>query len=223
MIDFLYSQGYTVNESNTANPNHPTNTRTTNVLLQHVQVNAIADYYGITQLSDLATSNIRAVLQSQWSTSNFSTVVKETFSTTGDRPLQHMLALTASDHIEELLSSATFPNLEPLHGFAVSILREVLAKYQSRLKALDKEIQALTLLVTAKENEVKAIQARRHSDTTKVHRVIRNINHCISIVNRAALCGACNDDAGCYISRSGRMEEPTYIVRCIRCHYRYRE
>ncbi|KAA8641532.1 BTB/POZ domain-containing protein [Aspergillus tanneri] len=196
MVEFLYNQDYTADKS------HAT-THAANVLLQHVRVNAIADYYRITPLCHLATLKLRAAFQSKWSTETFSAVVQEAVGITGDLSLQDMLASTAAGHIEELLSSETFINLETLHGLPISILQAVLASHQGRLETLGNEIRELSLEIGAKEHLIKTLRARQDSETARANRVIQNINHCISTLNRTQFCERCHGDVGCYITRTG--------------------
>ncbi len=55
---------------------------TNEIVLHHVHVNAIADYYDIPQLKQLVKTKIQNVLKTSWSAEGFSNVVKEVYSST---------------------------------------------------------------------------------------------------------------------------------------------
>ena len=57
---------------------------TTNITLHHVHVNAIADYYNIPQLKELANTKIQYILKTSWSADGFPDVIKDVFSWTGN-------------------------------------------------------------------------------------------------------------------------------------------
>src|SRR2546423_15473800 len=88
-----------------------TKARTAEILLGHVRVNAIADYYDIPQLKELANTKIQHIIETNWSPHGFSEVVKEVFNSTTDRALREIMSLTAVAHIEELLEFEDFAEL----------------------------------------------------------------------------------------------------------------
>ncbi|KAF9884083.1 hypothetical protein FE257_002313 [Aspergillus nanangensis] len=206
MIEFFYMQEYAVDEAQIARADQSTREEPS-VLLQHVRVNAIADYYGVTQLTHLATSKIDTSLRSKWSAAEFCLVTQETFKTTGDVGLQSLIALIASEHIVELLACPKFLDLNLLRGFSLNLVQDLVARHQDELDKLDRETQGLYLLVknqearlTALQTTVKnqeerltAMQTTKDTETARANRVIRNINHCISILNRTSTCARCED------------------------------
>ncbi|KAJ4195507.1 hypothetical protein NW759_016441 [Fusarium solani] len=95
----------------------------TEALLRHVRVNAIADYYDIPKLTQLANSKIRCLLGDSWQAESFSHVVEEVLDSTGNVALQEILSSTAADHIGELVESQSFADLEVMSDFAIKVLR----------------------------------------------------------------------------------------------------
>jgi hypothetical protein len=52
------------------------------ILLQHIRVTAIADYYDVAELKEIATAKVKRVLETTWPVARFSDVVKEGFDAT---------------------------------------------------------------------------------------------------------------------------------------------
>ncbi|KAJ3454150.1 hypothetical protein MRS44_018044 [Fusarium solani] len=98
-------------------------TEVTEALLCHVRVNAIADYYNIPKLAQLANSKIQSILRDCWSAESFSHVVKEVSASTGDVALHDIITSTAAYHIEELVESQSFADLEVMSEFSIKLLR----------------------------------------------------------------------------------------------------
>ncbi|THC88173.1 hypothetical protein EYZ11_012379 [Aspergillus tanneri] len=141
MVEFLYNQDYTADKSHATT--HGQSTSTARSILRAFP--ELTPKYSRKCASTTSTLKLRAAFQSKWSTETFSAVVQEAVGITGDLSLQDMLASTAAGHIEELLSSETFINLETLHGLPISILQAVLASHQGRLETLGNEIRELSL------------------------------------------------------------------------------
>lgn len=108
-------------ETTESRPLHPHLQRdeTAEILLQHIRVNAIADYYDIPRLAKLATSSIESILQNSWLTDSFPRVVQEVLSLTGDATLHAAITSTAVNHIEELVESQSFADMFNTIPFAV--------------------------------------------------------------------------------------------------------
>lgn len=86
---------------NSGGDNKDTTTRptTANIILHHVRVNAIADYFNIPQLKELANTKIQHILGTNWSADGSPNVIKEVLSLTGDLALHDIITLTAAEHI----------------------------------------------------------------------------------------------------------------------------
>jgi hypothetical protein len=95
----------------------------TEILLRNVRVNAIADYYDIPQLKQLANTKIQHVLETSWSADGFSNIVKEVFNSTSVMALHNIMTLTAATHIEELLKLEDFALLELMSDFSIGLMR----------------------------------------------------------------------------------------------------
>ncbi|PON25785.1 hypothetical protein TGAM01_v205222 [Trichoderma gamsii] len=88
--------------------------------LHHVQVNAIADYYGIQGLALLANQKIQRVYYTSWDPKTFVNSAKAATSISGDKSLHNMMALLAAQKLKELLKSGQLPSL--VGDFAALVL-----------------------------------------------------------------------------------------------------
>lgn len=186
-------------------------------------VNAIADYYNAPPLVALTVSRVREVVQANWSVADFSFLVQETFATSGDRSIQSLLTSIASDRIQGLLASTSFNGLDLAPGFVFELLRAVVASNRDRQATQDQETQALSGMVHTLESQLEVVRNYRDVAMARASRVIRNINSCVSLLNRTTTCGWCNEGVGCYIAWAGQVEEPDYVLRCVQCRSRYSE
>ncbi len=93
------------------------------VLLCHVHVNAIADYYDVPQLVRLANSRIQHILQTNWVAHSFPAIVHEVLNSNGDKTLQDWIAYATADHIQELIELDGFSELELTSTFVMEVLR----------------------------------------------------------------------------------------------------
>ncbi|CAJ2505458.1 Uu.00g128520.m01.CDS01 [Anthostomella pinea] len=95
-----------------------TQTVDTHPLLCHLRVNSIADYYEIPALFLL------------WSATAFTEVLREAFTTTGDRQLFDMVASLVAQHLEELTAFEDFGKLDLPSRFTQSVMRNSAKRLQ---------------------------------------------------------------------------------------------
>jgi hypothetical protein len=95
---------------------------TANITLRHVYVNAIADYYDIPQLKELANTKIQHILGTSWSADGFPDVIRDVFSLTGDLALHNIITLIAAERIKELIKLKDFVELDVISDFAIGII-----------------------------------------------------------------------------------------------------
>lgn len=94
------------------------------ILKRHVRVNAIADYYDIPRLRDLASSMIEGILtRLGFSVNIFLDVLKEATEITGDKGLYRVLGSAAANHLEELVLNENFRAIDIMkNGFGRGLL-----------------------------------------------------------------------------------------------------
>ncbi|KAH7231672.1 uncharacterized protein BKA55DRAFT_653663 [Fusarium redolens] len=160
MVNFMYTEEYEVGYR----------TEVTEALLCHVRVNAIADYYNVSKLTQLANSKIQSILRDSWLAESFSHVVKEASVSTGDVALHDIITSTAAYHIEELVEFQSFADLEVMSEFAIKVLRSC----ARRIRDIESQLQY--------------IQSVCKKEAVRADRVIGNIDNCLRTLS------ACSND-----------------------------
>lgn len=89
----------------------------------HVDVNNLADFLWITELSELATEKIIELLQRDWSVDSFIAVAETLQNEMRSQSLQKALGILAANHISELITDDRFTKLGILTTFAVHVLQ----------------------------------------------------------------------------------------------------
>ncbi|KAM5354579.1 hypothetical protein ACJ41O_001226 [Fusarium nematophilum] len=187
MVEFMYTEEYEIGsvkettdhetEASRAevnvterNPPHqqPEWTEVTEALLCHVCMNAIADYYNVPKLTQLANSKIQCTLRDSWKAESFSHAVKEVLSSNGDAVLQEVMASTAVYHIGELVESQSFAGLEVMSDFGIRVLRSCAL----RIRVIESHGQH-NRLVCEKE-------------TFRADRIIDNIDNCLQTLRHVS-------------------------------------
>jgi hypothetical protein len=193
---------------------------TAEILLGHVRVNAVADYYDIPQLKELTNTKIRHIIETNWSPYGFSEVVKEVFNSTTDMELREIMSLTAAAHIEELLEFEDFAELDVMNDFAIGIIRNMFATYKANEGSTSRELQDMKHRLQSLEVDYSNERSARERETGKADR----INHCLEILLKTQSCrnARCDADFTCYVERGGTTYEPQYTLRCAKCHCRHK-
>ncbi|KAF9777001.1 hypothetical protein IL306_004736, partial [Fusarium sp. DS 682] len=174
MVNFMYTEeyevGYVHEASGSATGHETERTEVTEALLCHVRVNAIADYYNVPKLAQLANSKIQSILRDSWLAESFSHVVKEASVSTGDVALHDIITSTAAYHIEELVEFQSFADLEVMSEFAIKVLRSC----ARRIRDIESQLQY--------------IQSVCKKEAVRADRVIGNIDNCLRTLS------ACSND-----------------------------
>jgi hypothetical protein len=203
---------------------------TTEILLRNVRVNAIADYYDIPQLKQLANTKIQHLLKTSWSADGFSDILKEAFNSTSDMALHSIMTLTAATHIEELHELEDFAALEVMSNFSISIIRNTIAAHKAKedlstqkLQAVESQLQYAESRLQSAEQDCTYEKSMHDRETTRADRITKNIDDCLNTLSRTSTCRnvRCDADFTCYIERGGPSIEPKYTLRCAKCRCRH--
>jgi hypothetical protein len=201
---------------------------TPETLLRNVRVNAIADYYDIPQLKQLANAKIQHLLKTSWSADGFSNIVKEVFNSTSDMVLHSVMTLTAATHIEELLELEDFAALEIMSNFSIGVVRNTIAAHKAKedlstqkLQAVESQLQYAESRLQSAEQDCTHAKSLHDHTTARASRIIENIDGCLNTLSRTNTCRNCDADFTCYIERGGLANEPKYILRCANCRCRH--
>jgi len=197
-------------------------TETSGVLLCHVNVAAIADYYDIPALKEIVNRKIKTILDTNWSPYGFSTVIKQAFGSTSDTELHSILASTAAEHILELVGQEDFFTCGVVNNFAADLLKEVVTKYSNREEELQQELDDKSYHLRKFEGYYKEEQARCAVLEERISHINDSFSSCLKKLNGTTDCRNCDVEFKCYIERGGNWDRPTYTLRCARCHCRHK-
>ncbi|KAL7921810.1 hypothetical protein ACQKWADRAFT_294510 [Trichoderma austrokoningii] len=198
--------------------------RVTKDTLHHVQVNAIADYYGIQGLGLLANHKIQRAYLTSWDPNSFVASVKEALNVSGDESLHRLMAFQAARKLKELLKSGQLPGL--VGDFAASVLScHALLVDESRqeqsqiaLQQQQHEQQRAEL-----DAQINNLQTRCQVAEARATRNIENVGKLVSLTNNQVSCRnvSCAKTFGSYLEATGNPTEPAYVLRCSWCRCRH--
>lgn len=176
-------------------------------MLQHVRVNAIADYYGLTKLVDLANSRLRESCETDWDAQSFLSAAQEVLSHNGDKVIHKTLAIVASENMKDLLKYDRFDDLVGDFGSRV-LGRQHRKTQQMEVEIHDKTIK-LDIVQTALDNE----KARSRHTEEEIRNVLQKLNDTKRCRNPS-----CDAIFSCSIDRQVRLHgSGGFILRCSKC------
>lgn len=107
-------------------------TTDTDLLLYHLSVNSIADYYGVKDLAVLSASRVYCLFRNAWSADVFLDFVEKAESQSGDRSLHDGLAQLAARHAQELIRKDCFARGKVANNMAAEVLKVVIKLLDDR-------------------------------------------------------------------------------------------
>jgi hypothetical protein len=128
-------------QSELLNGNEGASPRMDEMLLPHINVNSIADYYDIPELKRHANDRIRQILAMEWSGKSFSNVLERVFESTADEPLHQIMVTAAVDHLEELIELEDFFKVKLLNTFATGVINGVIERMSAKLRTIQDELE----------------------------------------------------------------------------------
>jgi hypothetical protein len=179
-------------------------------LLSHLRVNAIADYYNIQNLAQLANSKIRVILEEGQNANMFPRVVQEVSSSNRDPDIRSIIASAAATCIEELSELKAFQDVELEHNLSTEILR-----------ACSERIQTLQRHLDVAQQNVIIYQEFRDDERRVKESVIEQIDKSMDLLKQTYGCRHCAKGFGCYFEKKGLEGHPSYILRCKECRCRH--
>lgn len=183
MVDFLYLGRYDSSEkiltellspsSNESATDNPKSTR--EILGTHMHANAIGDYYNISSLCSFSRSMVDWHFQNAWSAADFVDVSREDLPLTGDKDMQDIFASVAAKHIEELVATKDFMELDTFNLFTSKLTRDcaqriaILNPLQQVVINLKADLESEKM---ARRNEIRL----REQETTKANNASKSID-----------------------------------------------
>lgn len=182
--------------------------------MNHVHVNAIADYYDIKALTELAIEKIQAAYGKDWDKQSFLDATEEALAKTGDGSLHEMMAFLAATHIKELLDDDRFDIL--IDGFGGRVLR-------NRVQQFEPSEEQLRQIITSVKGAFKNSEAQVNTAENRARIITENVQRCHDVLADHSICrnGSCTAEFNCYIEKRGTLNLPIYTLRCTKCQCRH--
>lgn len=179
------------------------------LLLPHIKVNAIADYYAVPKLCHLANVEIQNILDTSWSPCGFSSAIEMATSLTGDTTLPTVLTVAAAENIESLVeANEDIPCLD----MANSVIRKLIAANKDTVKnhrGLIRGLKTQNLLLRTQKREGE--EARENVE--KFRTFFNETSSCRSTSCRAVF--------PCHIETLGSGDSLRFLLRCTTCRCRH--
>jgi predicted nucleic acid-binding Zn-ribbon protein len=143
------------------------------VLLQHLQVNSIADYYDLSELVKLSNTNIRCLMEHSYSPDGFHEVIETVLKSTENSEVRQTMATFAAANMRQLIKSKPFKSLQINDEFTISVYNIMVEEKEDLVRRLDeiscqmKTSQARDMLV-GKNHQIKEKETEIHKLVAKI-------------------------------------------------------
>jgi hypothetical protein len=132
------------------------------MLLHHVRMNAIADYYDIPLLRQLAVTKFESAIAKKWCSTSFLVAAKEALRITSDNNLHNSMALIASKHIEGLLEHKEFSDMTG--DFTIKVMKNMVAMKEA-IKTQVRDLQTKVKQLDGKYQQEKTLRDTEKAET----------------------------------------------------------
>jgi hypothetical protein len=193
------------------------------ILLQHVRVNSIADYYDIQPLAKLSATKIKTRLTSNWHTETFVDILGETLETSGDKTLGNILTTMAAMRIEEVIEVPQFFKLDGITGFPAFLLLKIASVRKSEKELAQKKDEEIEKL----KHELDKEKARMSGSNGLIQELewkrqaVTAVDNCHFALWQNERCQECETYFGCIIDKEDLVGEvggpPSYTLTCRAC------
>lgn len=175
------------------------------LVLLHVHVNGIADYYDIPGLKDMANRNIKRILNKIEALDGFTDIIEETLNYTNDPDLHQIIAECAAMHITDLVETKDFFEKGAITQFPAAIINVMAQTYPKAIVKLEKSLA---------DAQSEAEQMR-----TELRDLNQRINNLMHHTQRIRRCR--NRD--CRQELSGYLDvyNGEYTYRCSQCRCKH--
>jgi hypothetical protein len=174
------------------------------MLLGHIRVNAIGDYFQVDGLVSLSNSKLKELLHYNGEVEawimNFPAAIGEAAESTGDKALLELLAEASTANISQLLTMEEFRRLPVMSDFVVHLLQASIRRNQ----ALREELEC-----TQRELRDAKYEAEERERDVEVR------GKQMEILSRTSRCKNCSADFPC------SFWPDEYCLRCDRCRCRH--
>ncbi|KAJ4011468.1 hypothetical protein NW752_008467 [Fusarium irregulare] len=211
ITDANYDEGgNTISESNdqagskaTSDPVEKAKADAIEVLVVHLEVNAIADYYNIPKLRDLAESKIRNLLLGN------NTILPRLLREVSSGAHANLYAIIAEVAAESYDISDLFSEDDTLFKLDPALYSKIIVACSLRMALLKKELEDVQVSCKTAQDLVAANNI-----------AIATIHAKLGMTPK---CRHCDEKFNCYIEKegSGLNSEPGFMLRCTSCRTRH--
>jgi hypothetical protein len=196
-----------------------TRSKTLESLLFHVKMNSIADYYDISELRDYASTQVQNILNTSWSSRNFSVVIREVVNSTKDKELHDILLGAMAVHIDELIGlGEDIAPPEAISDFAGNVLRKLTVATKSTQHILVQRVKDLESRLHETKQQFQLERSAHESTSVKMKGIENSILLFSQLLGRTHKCRHCHTDFNCYMEQV----DLSYVLRCAECHCRHK-
>lgn len=223
LVEYLYTGGYgslstsdnAVGVSQTPSDLESSSSSpdTATLLLDHIRVNAIGDYYQVDGLMTAANQKIKHLHESSktdksW-VASLPTAIQLAISCTANEGLLDILAEVTAKELASIIHLQDFISIEPIYGFAGKVLHGCWERIQGLLNENDQ----LKSDLSSKDFE-RRVAEREHERVQSHH---RRMEQCLTVLNNTSFCRnpKCGAEFWCAI------DAKECIVRCGKCRRRH--
>jgi hypothetical protein len=179
-------------------------------ILSHLRVNAIADYYNVETLAQLANSKIQANLEHGQEADLFPRVIQEMSKSNRDEKLCAIVASATAECMGELIELQGFQDVELEHTLVFEMLRALTGKIKEVQSQLGASQQVAASYERATVDEFKRNSLYRE-------RVDRSVAH----LENTTTCRNCAKVFGCILEARGPGSPVSHVLRCRGCLCRH--
>ena len=126
MIQFLYTADYVSEQEKCIDRCHSTTCSA--ILLEHIHIIAIAEYYDIPQLVQRANKKIKKILKDKGCIEHLPAAIDEVYYTTNDKDIRNSISSAAAENIIDLLTLDEFKCSEHMGQLPLDIIQNIIAQ-----------------------------------------------------------------------------------------------
>lgn len=179
-------------------------------ILSHLRINAIADYYNVESLTQLANSKIQANLEQGQEADLFPRVIQEMSKSNRDDKLCAIVASATAECMGELIELQGFQDVELEHTLVFEMLRALTRKI--------KEVQSqlgVSQRLAASYEKVAVDEFER----SRLYR--ERVDLSVAHLENTRICRNCAKVFGCIFEARGPGSPVSHVLRCRDCLCRH--
>ncbi|KAH6954268.1 hypothetical protein DER45DRAFT_310167 [Fusarium avenaceum] len=179
---------------------------TTENILTHLRVNAIADYYDVENLAQLANSKIKAILEQGHEADLFPRVIQEMSGSNRDDELCAIVASATAKCMGDLIKLQDFQDIELEHTLVLEMLRALVTK----IEEVQSQLTGSQLLAESYRRS-----AVKESESLNLYK--ERVDRSVAYLRNTIICRHCSRDFGCTFEQRGLGSPVSHILRCRGC------